>query len=85
MKSEKLKKLGLGALIEEKVSHYFEVNGNCCEGAKLHECVLGEAEKSLLGLVLKKTQGNQVKASEILGINRNTLRKKVQLYNISVK
>lgn len=77
--------IGLGDLIEKKLSRYFEMNDNYESGANLYECVLAEAEKPLLKIVLQKTHGNQKKAAEILGINRNTLRKKVQLYNISVK
>ena len=39
-------------------------------------------ERPLLRLVLEKTKGNQVQASEMLGINRNTLRKKIKELDI---
>jgi two-component system nitrogen regulation response regulator GlnG len=43
----------------------------------LYELVVSWVEKPLLEFVLEKTSGNQVRAAEILGINRNTLRKKI--------
>ena len=48
----------------------------------LHACVLAEVEPALLAEVLAYSQGNQSKAAEILGINRATLRKKLQHYGI---
>ncbi|ADU91224.1 hypothetical protein TEQUI_0276 [Taylorella equigenitalis MCE9] len=39
-------------------------------------------EKSLLEKIMEKTEGNQSKASQILGINRSTLRKKLITYNL---
>jgi len=81
----KTRNLGLGKLVEEKLNYYFEMNSRSYCGTNLHERVLAEVEKPLLRLVLQKTQGNQMRAAEILGINRNTLRKKMQLYDISVK
>jgi Fis family transcriptional regulator, factor for inversion stimulation protein len=47
------------------------------EPGDLHEMFLGAAEKPLLEVVLRHAEGNQSKAAEWLGINRNTLRRKL--------
>ncbi len=52
-------------------------------GNKLYQKALAEFEKPLLRRVLKEARGNQLKASAMLGINRNTLRKKLNEYGIS--
>ena len=44
--------------------------------------VLQEVERPLLEVVMQKTNGNQSRAAEVLGINRNTLRKKLKLYQL---
>ncbi len=49
----------------------------------LYDMVLSCIEKPLLEYALEHAGGNQSKAAEILGLNRNTLRKKMQQYNIS--
>jgi len=49
----------------------------------LYDMVLSCIEKPLLNYVMQHAGGNQSKAAEILGINRNTLRKKLQQYNIT--
>ncbi|MEI8362024.1 MAG: helix-turn-helix domain-containing protein [Betaproteobacteria bacterium] len=48
----------------------------------IYDMVLSCIEKPLLEYVMQHTAGNQSKAAEILGLNRNTLRKKIQLYHI---
>jgi Fis family transcriptional regulator, factor for inversion stimulation protein len=48
----------------------------------LYDMVLNCIEKPLLEYTLQYAGGNQSKAADILGLNRNTLRKKIQQYNI---
>ena len=48
------------------------------ESANLYELVLGLVERPLLRAVLRETGGNQLRAAALLGINRNTLRKKLR-------
>jgi two-component system nitrogen regulation response regulator GlnG len=44
-----------------------------------------EFERPLIQLTLKETQGNQIKAAELLGMNRNTLRNKIQKLKIPMQ
>jgi DNA-binding NtrC family response regulator len=53
-------------------------------GGALHRAVLSHVEKLLLTVVLTECRGNQVKSAEILGINRNTLRKKLRDLDLSI-
>ena len=48
-----------------------------CRRPGLYDRVLEEVERPLIQLTLAATRGNQVRAAEILGLNRNTLRKKI--------
>jgi two-component system nitrogen regulation response regulator GlnG len=50
----------------------------------LHDRVLAEVERPLIQLALKATKGNQIRAAAMLGINRNTLRKKIQLLGVRI-
>ncbi|HHL39920.1 MAG TPA: sigma-54-dependent Fis family transcriptional regulator [Deltaproteobacteria bacterium] len=54
-------------------------------GQDLYDMIIPFMERPLIKLVLRKTGGNQVKAAELLGINRNTLRKKVKELKIDLK
>ncbi len=51
----------------------------------LYEMVLHQVERPLINIILQQTRGNQVRTAEILGINRNTLRKKIKTLEIDVK
>jgi two-component system nitrogen regulation response regulator GlnG len=50
--------------------------------ANLHALMVGLVEKPLLRAVMRETRGNQVRAAQLLGINRNTLRKKLKEHGI---
>lgn len=50
----------------------------------LHPMLISAVERPLIELALKETNGNQIQAAELLGLNRNTLRKKIQDLHISV-
>ncbi len=51
---------------------------------KLYETVFNDIEKELVTLILEETGGNQIKASRYLGINRNTLNRKIKEYHIKI-
>ncbi|MDA0226255.1 MAG: Fis family transcriptional regulator [Proteobacteria bacterium] len=48
----------------------------------IYEMVLRNVEKPMIEIVLRQAEGNQTTAADMLGINRNTLRKKMQLLRI---
>jgi Fis family transcriptional regulator len=67
-------------LIEDSVRATLEQYFKDLRGAQprgLHELVIGAAEKPLLEAVMRHAGGNQSRAAEWLGINRNTLRRKL--------
>lgn len=61
------------------IKNYFDLHDGAQPPGRLYENVISEVEKVLIIEALNFTDNNQLKASEILGINRNTLRKKLQL------
>jgi two-component system nitrogen regulation response regulator GlnG len=63
--------------LEEKLVDLVDRMGGLDRG-DIYTMVLHRVEKPLITLVLKKTEGNQVRAAQLLGINRNTLRKKIK-------
>ena len=66
----------IGDLVSEIVGSVFEAAGSG-EPREVYRNLISEAERSLIERVLERTGGNQVRAARILGINRNTLRKKI--------
>ncbi|MHC1698395.1 MAG: sigma-54-dependent transcriptional regulator [Geobacteraceae bacterium] len=82
--SSRNEELSLEALVEMKLRSSLG-NLDKMESGDLYGLILEQMERPLIRFVLEKTRGNQVKAAEILGINRNTLRKKIQELDIEVK
>ena len=68
----------LSQLVERKLATYFADEPDGLPPAGLYDRVLEEVERPLIQLTLAATRGNQLRAAEILGLNRNTLRKKIQ-------
>jgi DNA-binding protein Fis len=68
---------GLSCIVEEFITNYFVAHEGLCPSAGLYDRVIQEVERPLLRATLKSVKGNQKKAAEILGMNRNTLRKKL--------
>ncbi|GMG83551.1 nitrogen regulation protein NR(I) [Paralimibaculum aggregatum] len=74
----------LGAAVEHHLTRYLAMHGDELPPPGLYDRVLREVELPLIALTLAATRGNQVKAAELLGINRNTLRKKIRELDIPV-
>ena len=74
----------LTASIERHLRGYFEAHGDGLPAAGLYDRVLRELERPLLEITLSATRGNQLKAARVLGLNRNTLRKKIKDLDISI-
>jgi two-component system nitrogen regulation response regulator GlnG len=70
--------LTLGALVERHLSRHFADQPDGIPANGLYDRIVNEIEVPLIKLTLSATRGNQVRAAEILGLNRNTLRKKIQ-------
>jgi two-component system nitrogen regulation response regulator GlnG len=68
---------GLAASVESHLARYFDTFGDELPPDGLYDRVLAEVEKPLLLLSLAAARGNQIRAAKLLGINRNTLRKKL--------
>jgi len=68
---------GLGEAIEQHLARHFASYGHALPPDGLYDRVLAELERPLLRLTLAAVRGNQLKAARLLGINRNTLRKKL--------
>lgn len=75
---EKLVKSKLEVLFTQQKEADVELNG-------LYDIVIEQVERPLLELALRSFNGNQVKTAQMLGINRNTLKKKIDIYKIKVK
>ena len=74
----------LSSSVEKHIKRYFDLHGDSLPPPGLYNRILKEIELPLIALSLSATRGNQIKTSELLGINRNTLRKKIKDLDIVV-
>ena len=75
---------GLSSAIERHLSSYFASFGTELPPPGLYHRILREIEHPLLSVTLAATRGNQIRAADLLGVNRNTLRKKIRDLDIQV-
>lgn len=74
----------LSASIAKHLRRYFDLHGGVLPPAGLYQRILQEVEVPLIEITLDATGGNQAKCADLLGINRNTLRKKITELDIRV-
>ena len=77
---ENLVRSKLEVLFKQQEDHTVDLSGS-----GLHRIVMEQVEKPLIELTLRSCRGNQVKAAQLLGINRNTLKKKIDTYKIRAR
>jgi len=77
-------KLTLEDFVEAKLEEFVRAM-KVGAARSLYPTFMRAVERPLIELALRETNGNQIQASQLLGINRNTLRKKIGEFNISVK
>ena len=76
--------LSLEDVVRLKLKEYFRQTRDV-EPIDLYELIMERVERPLIELTLERTHGNQLKAAAILGINRNTLHKKITQLKIAPK
>ena len=74
----------LSQAVERHLKRQFDGNGEALPPAGVYDRVLHDVERPLISLCLRATRGNQLKAAALLGLNRNTLRKKIRELDIEV-
>jgi two-component system nitrogen regulation response regulator GlnG len=76
--------LSIGQAVEHYLQRYFASFGKELPPPGLYQRILAEVEYPLVLASMTATRGNQIKAAELLGLNRNTLRKKIRDLNVNV-
>src|SRR3546814_18437115 len=74
----------LGSAVEHHLRSYFAAHEDGLPASGLYDRILREVERPLIELSLAATNGNQIRAAKLLGVNRNTLRKKIRDPDIQV-
>jgi two-component system nitrogen regulation response regulator GlnG len=74
----------LSASIEHHLMRYFATHGDQLPPPGLYDRIVQEVERPLISICLAATRGNQIRAAHLLGLNRNTLRKKIRDLGLEV-
>jgi two-component system, NtrC family, nitrogen regulation response regulator GlnG len=74
----------LRRLVERKARALF-LNAQAVGSGEIYHIILSEIERFLLQVILDETDGNQLRTADLLGINRNTLRKKIRTLGVEVR
>jgi two-component system nitrogen regulation response regulator GlnG len=74
----------LAAAVERHIKQFLSAHDDGLAPADIYDRVIAEVERPLILLTLAATRGNQIKAAAMLGLNRNTLRKKIRDLDIPV-
>ena len=74
----------IGQAAEQYLQRYFASFGGELPPAGLYQRILAEVEYPLVLAAMTATRGNQIKAADLLGLNRNTLRKKIRDLGVNV-
>ena len=75
---------GLSEAVERHLAEYFASFGKSLPPPNLYDRILADVERPLFIAALAATHGNQIKAADLLGLNRNTLRKRIRELDIEV-
>jgi Fis family transcriptional regulator, factor for inversion stimulation protein len=71
----------IGRSVEKSLDEYFRrLDGEPPHG--IYDMVISHVERAMLASVMTRTNGNQTQAADMLGVNRNTLRSKLNKYGI---
>ncbi|MDR1235766.1 MAG: Fis family transcriptional regulator [Holosporaceae bacterium] len=73
--------VGFSKRIEKHLEKYFAMHKDGNIPPRIYHRIIEEVERALFSVALKHSEGNHLKAAKMLGINRNTLRKKISILN----
>jgi two-component system nitrogen regulation response regulator GlnG len=74
----------LSRAVERHIAQFLSAHQDGFVATDIYDRVLAEVERPLIRMTLAATRGNQIKAAAMLGLNRNTLRKKIRDLDIPV-
>ncbi|HSR11834.1 MAG TPA: helix-turn-helix domain-containing protein [Thermodesulfobacteriota bacterium] len=85
MTAEEQKRGNREAALEGIVREFLQAEADIGNEDHIHGSIIGRVERALIGILLEQEHGNQLRAAKRLGINRNTLRKKIKELQISTR